>query len=254
MKNDWNFGSDFKLVTRRNKEIDRVLAKYEEKAFRAAGRFTSSDVHHIKEMFLVGRNFETFDKAYLPTDTQSLDHFIEDVNAFDSRIEMLETWLYRKEQEMDKRVNLPTAELKRSDRTIHKKLENEYRPGRQRLVAHILDLEEKESAYHDLSSDKLHELVESLSTRLNLFEREYPAFLPHAVKGIMEHPNLSRADAVNLDSFCKLFHLDWRGDMTVANREEFMATHPIYLNIKDQTADPKQMTNESVSLALRRAC
>ena len=47
MKSDWNFGADFKLVTRRNKEIDRVLAKYEERAFRAAGRFTESDVHHI---------------------------------------------------------------------------------------------------------------------------------------------------------------------------------------------------------------
>jgi hypothetical protein len=205
-------------------------------------------------MFLVGRNFDSFDKAYLPTDTQSLHHFIEDINPYDSRIQMLETWLYRKEQEMDSRVNLPTAELKRSDRTIHRKLEKEYKPARQRLVAHILDQGEKESAYKDLSSDKLHDLVESLSTRLNLFEREYPKFLPLAVKGIMEHPNLSRADAINLDSFCKLFHLDWRGDMTIANREEFMATHPIYLNPKDQTADHKEMTNESVSAALRKAC
>jgi hypothetical protein len=37
MKSDWKFAQDFKLVTRRNKEIDSVLAQYEEMAFRAAG-------------------------------------------------------------------------------------------------------------------------------------------------------------------------------------------------------------------------
>jgi len=52
----------------------------------------------------------------------------------------------------------------------------------------------------------------------------------------MEHPHISRADYRTLDAYCKLFHLDWRADATVANREEFMATHPIYLNSKDSTA------------------
>jgi len=37
MKNDWKLGKDFKLVTKRNKEIDLVLAQYEEMAFRASG-------------------------------------------------------------------------------------------------------------------------------------------------------------------------------------------------------------------------
>jgi hypothetical protein len=37
-------------------------------------------------MFLVGRNFDKFDREYLETDTKSLEHFIEDVNAYDSRI------------------------------------------------------------------------------------------------------------------------------------------------------------------------
>lgn len=76
MKSDWQFGSDFKLVSKRNKEIDRVLAQFEEKAFRAAGQFTDQDVSNIKEMFLVGRNFDKFDRAYLETDTNSLEHFI----------------------------------------------------------------------------------------------------------------------------------------------------------------------------------
>lgn len=42
--------------------------------------------------------------------------------------------------------------------------------------------------------------------------------------------------------------------MTIANRDEFMATHPIYLNIHDQAAIQNEMTNQSVSDSLRRAC
>lgn len=63
-----------------------MLAQYEEMAFRAAGQFTEKDIGHIKQMFLVGRNFDKFDREYLETDIKSLEHFIEDVNAFDSRI------------------------------------------------------------------------------------------------------------------------------------------------------------------------
>lgn len=63
-------------------------------------------------MFLVGRNFDKFDREYLETDIKSLEHFIEDVNPYDTRIQMLETWLYRKEEEMNSRVNLPTPELR----------------------------------------------------------------------------------------------------------------------------------------------
>jgi hypothetical protein len=111
-----------------------------------------------------------------------------------------------------------------------------YKAGRAKLVAHILDKSQEQSSYDNISTEKIHELVESLSIRLNLFEREYPAFLPQAVKGIMEHPHISRADYRTLDAYCKLFHLDWRADATVANKEEFMATHPIYLNSKDSTA------------------
>lgn len=48
MKSEWQFGKDFKLVTKRNKEIDSVLAQYEEIAFRAAGQFTDKDIGHIK--------------------------------------------------------------------------------------------------------------------------------------------------------------------------------------------------------------
>ena len=71
-------------------------------------------------------------------------------------------------------------------------------------------------------------------SRLHLFNGEYPAFLPHAVRAIMEHPSLSRTDYSKLDSFCKIFELDWRGDRDLANWREFMSSNPIYINERDQ--------------------
>lgn len=32
-----------------------------------------------------------------------------------------------------------------------------------------------------------------------MFNREYPIYLPHVVRGIMEHPNLTRCDYATLD-------------------------------------------------------
>jgi hypothetical protein len=59
--------------------------------------------------------------------------------------------------------------------------------------------------------------------------------MPAIVKGLMEHPNISRTDYSMIDTFCTIFELDWRGDNSVKNKKEFLATNPIYLNFKDVT-------------------
>lgn len=70
-------------------------------------------------------------------------------------------------------------------------LENTYKPAREKLVAQILtNDQQKQKKYSELSKDELHDLVEGLCVRLNLFNSEYPKFLPHAVRAIIEHPNL----------------------------------------------------------------
>lgn len=46
----------------------------------------------------------------------------------------------------------------------------------------------------------------------------------------MEHPNLNRSDRAILDSYAKMFKLDWRGDQSIDAKDEFMCTHPIYLS------------------------
>ncbi len=71
-------------------------------------------------------------------------------------------------------------------------------------------------------------LVESLCVRLNLFNQKYPAFLPQVVQALMQHPNLARSDRSHLDTYCVLFELDWRGDRNIVNRDEFLATNPIF--------------------------
>lgn len=72
----------------------------------------------------------------------------------------------------------------------------------------------------------------------------------------MEHKNLQRSDYATLDAYTKLFNLDWRGDSTIANKDEWLATHPIYTNWKDQTSlnAVGEVNNENVTQALREAC
>ena len=131
------------------------------------------------------------------------------MQPFDNRIEMLEIWLARKEQELKSRVNFATPELQQSDRAINQQIEQKYSSARQKLVGNI---HVGNKQYSELSSDDLHEMVEAICPRLNLFGRQYPNFMPQAVRGIMEHPNLRRSDRCTLDSYTKMFKLDWRGD------------------------------------------
>ena len=100
---------------------------------------------------------------------------------------------------------------------------------------------------------QLHSLVESLCVRLHLFAGDYPVFVAPAVKAIMEHKNLQRTDRATLDSFCKMFELDWRGDHSVANREQFMANNPVYLSPQDQPSIPPT-DNGKVTQQLQAAC
>lgn len=75
-------------------------------------------------------------------------------------------------------------------------------------------------------------MCESLVVRLNLFNGDYPAFMPHVVKAILEHPNLSQVDYDLLDTYAKMFELDWRGDRSIQNKKEFLSSNPVYLRDK----------------------
>ena len=59
-----------------------------------------------------------------------------------------------------------------------------------------------------------------------------------------------------LNTYCRLFELDWRGDSSLDNREQFMLTNPVYLHEKDRpnVVSMDNITNESVLMQVRQAC
>lgn len=96
-------------------------------------------------------------------------------------------------------------------------------------------------------------LVESLAIRLNLFKKEYPVFVPHVVKAIMEHPSLAKADRTTMETYCRLFELDWRGDNAVENREMFLLEKPVYANEDLSPSFKGVVSEEWVTQKLRMA-
>ena len=87
--------------------------------------------------------------------------------------------------------------------------------------------------YIELTTEELRLLVEGLCVRLNLFQKKYPAFLPQVVRAVMEHPNLANSDYSQMDAYCRMFELDWRGDRSLENREQFLMTNPVYMHHRD---------------------
>lgn len=59
----------------------------------------------------------------------------------------------------------------------------------------------------------------------------------------MEHPNLANSDKNLLDTYCYLFELDWRGDREMRNQDQFMATHPVYVEGHEQNSQKPALDN-----------
>ena len=121
------------------------------------------------------------------------------------------------------------------DSSLNLLVEKDIKPAREQLVASMLVTDEfgneiPSKSYEQLSTKELNLLTENIVVRLNLFKNKYPAFLPQAVRAIMEHPNISRTDRSALETYCTLFELDWRGDRHVDNQDKFLYQNPIYMN------------------------
>jgi hypothetical protein len=114
--------------------------------------------------------------------------------------------------------------------------------------------QKKNSGYDQLNSEELHLLTEAMVVRLNLFQRKYPAFLPQAVRAIMDHPNLQNSDRSTMETYCKMFELDWRGDRDFANKDEFLSTHPVYVDSRDKSKLGGALNEKVVRSMLRKAC
>jgi hypothetical protein len=102
-----------------NKEAVLVMQELEETAWKEAGRFDDSDLTNIKEVISVKRrNHDKFDQAFYELDMKSLEEFVNKINSSEDRIDLVENWIVRKEQELTSRVNLPSPDLAKSDQTL----------------------------------------------------------------------------------------------------------------------------------------
>ena len=111
LRNDWGLSKEFKVVETRNKEIGLVLNELEELAWRSAGQLNDKDVDHLKAMLSVKRNRDYFDRQFYDNDMSSLRQFAEAANKYDDRLEKIERWIVRKEDEFQTRVVRPPKNL-----------------------------------------------------------------------------------------------------------------------------------------------
>jgi len=118
LKKKWMLADDFRLVEQRNKEIDLVMHQMEEIAWRTAAVYDTQEKKYIEDMVFVDRGLDAFDNAFLEIDRQSFSAFFDEANNFDSRVNLLENWMCRKDEEIRSRVTLPTPELAKSDQTL----------------------------------------------------------------------------------------------------------------------------------------
>jgi hypothetical protein len=65
----------------------------------------------------------------------------------------------------------------------------------------------------------------------------------------MEHPNLANSDRNLLDTYCFMFELDWRGDRTMKNQDQFLFHNPVYM----QAAESNLIDGVVANQRLRRA-
>lgn len=115
MRQEWGLSKDFKAVESRNKEIGLVLNELEELAWRSAGQFTEKEFEGVKAMISVKRNKDLFDQQFYENDMESFRRFFTEANSYDARIELVERWIVRKEDEIKARAQLPPAALKKPD-------------------------------------------------------------------------------------------------------------------------------------------
>ena len=260
LSQDWGLPKDFKIIETRNKEIGMVLNELEEVAWRMSGMFDQKDMETLETMFSINRNKDFFDKQYYKSDMQSMKEFLHQTNSCDNRAKLLEDWVSRKELEIKARIVLPPNSFKKSDSAIFEKVDHKLKAAREKIVAKMLETDEfgnkikDGKSYKDLTTTELARISESVCVRLNLFQGDYPEFMPQAVKAVMEHPNLSKSDYSKVDTFAKMFELDWRGDRKLANKKEFLATNPVYHKSESNVEGYGQIGNFEASAMLRVAC
>jgi len=142
MRSKWQLGKKFKIASRRNKEIDLVMKEVEEVAWRAASQFNDTEQKQIEELVFFDRGLDAFDNEFLDIDRASFANFFNEANCYDSRVNLLENWLCRKDEEVRKRVVLPLPQMAKPDHELHAYMDAPLKRARENLVGQMLTTDE----------------------------------------------------------------------------------------------------------------
>lgn len=129
-------------MTKRNKEIDLVMLEMEERAWRSAGVIDKHDKKYLEDIYFVDHDIEAYDKAFIDIDRASFSAFFDEANTFDSRMQLLEKWMSRKDDEIKKRVGLLPDSLQKSDQEIFATYDAPMKRARESLLGSMLAVDE----------------------------------------------------------------------------------------------------------------
>lgn len=142
----------------------------------------------------------------------------------------------KKEKEISTRIYLPNEELKESFFYAEK-----VQAKTRELMGKVFNKE-----YSSITSQDLKEFVNALSSRLMLFNGEFPSFLPYLIKETVNHPNITPIDKDQLEAYSDMFEIRWREDF-----DQPLMLSPIYC--KDSRVANEDLEAENVSEKMRKA-
>jgi hypothetical protein len=203
-----------------NKEPLLLNKEIKETIWRVSGFFDALDAQKLKAFLKVKRGKSTFDKVWLQIDEASLEAFIRDVNKHENRIEYLENWIKRKENEFENRIQLPPDNLRIEDSQINKIINKKDKNYRKKLLANIFQNENLKTISHRDVNKFVNEFVEFLP----LFNFKYPETIKDifiALQDLEEFNNIYKEDLQMLKTYKTLFKIEEE------NPNEFLAVAPI---------------------------
>jgi len=120
---------------------------------------------------------------------QSLEEFVKESDKYDKRLELLERWIVRKEQEIRERDKIPSKKYHKTDFQKFSELEKKAKIRRIKTLETVA-----RKKYEEISRENLTGIIEKLCKRFYLFNGDYPVFVIDLVKELREHPNITMTD------------------------------------------------------------
>lgn len=93
-------------------------------------------------MVFFDRGLDAFENAFLDIDRSSFKQFFDEANNFDDRVNLLENWMCRKDEEVRNRVTLPPAQLNKPDNQLFAQFDTPLRNARESLIGSMLMTDE----------------------------------------------------------------------------------------------------------------